>query len=107
MESGDEIFLTQNSYSSENAASDYDTDSIVNDILSMEKENEAKFELDFTQLESKPENSTDNVCTEKSRFANPLSESDLNDLIRSAVPKNTDLVTNAALRRSLHEDNVL
>ena len=90
MESGDEIFLTQNTYSPENAASDYDTDSIVNDILSMEKENEAKFELDFTQSESKPENSTDNFCTEKSRFANPLSESDLNDLIRSAVPKNTE-----------------
>lgn len=64
MESGDEIFLTQNTYRSENSASDYNTDSLLNDILSIEKENEVNFDLVFTQIENKPENYADNVCTE-------------------------------------------
>lgn len=90
MESGNEICLTQNTYRSENSASDYDTNSLLNDILSIEKENEVNFDLAFTQTENKPENSADYVCAEKSRFADPLSESDLNNLIKSAVPKNTE-----------------
>lgn len=71
MESGDEIFLTQNTYRSENSASDYDTDSLLSDILSIEKENEVNFDLAFTQTENKPENSADNVCAEKSRIRSP------------------------------------
>lgn len=77
-------------YRSENSASDYNTDSLLNDILSIEKENKVNFDLAFTQTEKYPENSADNVCAEKSRFAGLLSESDMNNLIKSVVPKNTE-----------------
>ncbi|XP_062604337.1 uncharacterized protein LOC134266120 [Saccostrea cucullata] len=81
MESGDEIFLTHNKFKPESNGSDYDTDNLVSDILGMEKENDStavNFDLNF-------ENPSKNI-----NDADPLSETDMNNLIKSAVPQNTE-----------------
>ena len=103
MDSGDDIFLTQNSFREEK---NYDTDSVIEDILSMEN-TESNFSLGCNLLKEVDENTlsdddllqaTLNVqrqeieekgVSQNRRFSEPLSEQAVHNLLNDAVPKNT------------------
>ncbi|KAK3107324.1 hypothetical protein FSP39_011916 [Pinctada imbricata] len=97
MDSGHDIFLTQNSFKEND--SEYDTDSAINDILSLENI-DPNFELECNLFESLDDDKDLLSATQEiekkeqsevtnPRFSEPLSEVDLSELVKRAVPKNT------------------
>ena len=98
MDSGDEIFLTQNSFTQiTESKGGYDTDNLLNDVLEMEEatQNRPNFQLKINEIKDFSDDDLIQATLEveenerKSRFSKPLTEKAMSDLVNEAVPKNT------------------
>ena len=109
MDSGDDIFLTQNSFTQiTESKGGYDTDNLLNDVLEMEEatQNRPNFQLKIDKIKDFSDDDLIQATLDveenerKSRFSKPLTEKAMNDLVNGAAPKNTQ-------RKSLWAFNLL